>query len=67
MKEIDPLLDDYEVSKISGRSRNTLQKDRVKETGIRFVKVGRLVRYRHSDVSEYLAAPPSRRSTSETW
>jgi hypothetical protein len=42
-----------------------LQKDRVIGTGIPFVRVGRLVRYRQSDVAAFLAALPIRRSTSE--
>jgi predicted DNA-binding transcriptional regulator AlpA len=62
---IDPLLDDNEVAQITGRARSTLQKDRVIGTGIPFVRVGRLVRYRQSDVAAYLAALPSLRSTSE--
>jgi predicted DNA-binding transcriptional regulator AlpA len=62
---IDPLLDDREVERITGRARSTLQKDRVSGTGIPFVRIGRLVRYRQSDVAAYLAALPSLRSTSE--
>ena len=59
------LLDDREVARIIGRARSTLQKDRVAGTGIPFVRVGRLVRYRQSDVDAYLASLPSLRSTSE--
>ena len=59
------LLTDREVSQITGRARSTLQKDRVSGTGIRFVRVGGLVRYRLSDVETYIAALPARRSTSE--
>jgi hypothetical protein len=62
---LDPLLDDHDVERITGRARSTLQKDRVLGTGIPFVRVGRLVRYRQADVSAYLAALPSLRSTSE--
>jgi hypothetical protein len=63
---LDPLLSDYDVEKITGRARSTLQKDRVTGTGIPFIKVGWLVRYRPSDVAAFLKALPSRRSTSET-
>jgi hypothetical protein len=63
---LDPLLSDYDVEKITGRARSTLQKDRVTGTGIPFIKVGWLVRYRPSDVAAFLEALPSRRSTSET-
>jgi len=62
---LDPLLSDHQVEKITGRARSTLQKDRVAGTGIPFVRIGRLVRYRQSAVAAYLDALPSRRSTSE--
>jgi hypothetical protein len=62
---LDPLLSDLDVEKITLRAQSTLQKDRVKGTGIPFVKIGRLVRYRESDVRSYLASLPARRSTSE--
>ena len=61
----DRLLDDYAVAEITGRARSTLQKDRVAGTGIPWVRVGRLVRYRESHVAAYIAALPTRRSTSE--
>jgi predicted DNA-binding transcriptional regulator AlpA len=62
---LDQLLSDRDVEKITGRARSTLQKDRVSGGGIPFIRLGRLVRYRQSDVTAYLAALPSRRSTSE--
>jgi predicted DNA-binding transcriptional regulator AlpA len=62
---LDPLLSDRDVAKITGRARSTLQKDRVAGTGIPHVRIGRLVRYRQSDVAAYLDALPARRSTSE--
>ncbi len=62
----DRLLDDREVSRITGRARSTLQKDRVAGIGIPWVRLGRLVRYRQSDVTAFLAALQLRRSTSET-
>lgn len=62
---IDRLLSDREVSQITGRARSTLQKDRVVGVGIPHVRVGALVRYRKSDVAAWLAALPTRRSTSE--
>jgi len=62
---LDPLLSDRDVEKITGRARSTLQKDRVTGTGIPFIRLGRLVRYRQSDVTDYLAALPSLCSTSE--
>jgi predicted DNA-binding transcriptional regulator AlpA len=62
----DRLLTDRQVSEITGRARSSLQKDRVAGRSIPYVYVGRLVRYRLSDVEAYIAALPVRRSTSET-
>jgi predicted DNA-binding transcriptional regulator AlpA len=62
---VDPLLSDVDVARITGRARSTLQKDRVTGSGIPFVRIGRLVRYRQSDVTGFLDSLPSRRSTSE--
>jgi predicted DNA-binding transcriptional regulator AlpA len=63
---LDPLLSDRDVERITGRARSTLQKDRVTGTGIPFVRIGRLVRYRTEDVERYLNSLPTRRSTSES-
>jgi predicted DNA-binding transcriptional regulator AlpA len=63
---LDPLLSDRDVQKITGRARSTLQKDRVSGSGIPFIRIGRLVRYRQSDVRAYIDALPACRSTSET-
>jgi predicted DNA-binding transcriptional regulator AlpA len=62
---LDSLLSDRDVEKITGRARSTLQKDRVSGSGIPFIRIGRLVRYRQSDVSAYLEALPAHHSTSE--
>jgi predicted DNA-binding transcriptional regulator AlpA len=62
---LDTLLSDRDVARITGRARSTLQKDRVGGSGIPFVRIGALVRYRESDVAAWLAALPTRRSTSE--
>lgn len=61
----DSLLNEKEVAERLGRSVKTVQKDRCYGSGPPFVKVGRLVRYRESDVDAYLAALPAYRSTSE--
>jgi hypothetical protein len=62
---LNPLLSDRDVERATGRARSTLQKDRVAGTGIPFVRLGRLVRYRQSDVTAFLDALPTCRSTSE--
>jgi hypothetical protein len=48
------------------RSRSSLQKDQLKGSGIPFIRIGRLVRYRASDVEAWLAKLLARRSTSES-
>jgi len=62
---MDRLLDEDEVEHVTKRKSSTLQKDRVAGRGIPFIKLGRLVRYRESDVAQYLAGCPTYRSTSE--
>lgn len=62
---LDPLLSDRDVERITGRARSTLQKDRVVGSGIPFIRIGRLVRYRQSDVRAFLNSLPARRSTSD--
>jgi hypothetical protein len=47
-------LDETAISKIFGRAVATLQKDRLIGEGPPFIKVGRLVRYRPSDVRAWL-------------
>jgi len=62
---LDQLLSDRDVERITGRARSTLQQDRVSGVGIPFVRVGRLVRYKQTDVTAFLDALPRHRSTSE--
>jgi hypothetical protein len=64
----DPLLTDTDVARLTGRARKTLQKDRLRggDGCIPFVRLGRLVRYRQSDVAAYIAALPTLHSTSDT-
>jgi predicted DNA-binding transcriptional regulator AlpA len=61
----DELLSDREVAILTGRARPTLQKDRIRGTGIPFCKVGRSIRYRRSDVEAFIAELRRFRSTSE--
>jgi len=62
---LDRLLSDRDVEHITGRARSTLQKDRVTGSGIPFVRIGRQVRYRESDVSAFVEALPRLCSTAE--
>jgi predicted DNA-binding transcriptional regulator AlpA len=52
---MEKLLTSAAVAQITGRSTSTLQKDRVAGTGIPYVKLGRLVRYRQADVERFCA------------
>jgi hypothetical protein len=63
----DSLLTDTDVSRLTGRARKTLQKDRLRggDGCIPFIRLGRLVRYRQSDVAAYIAARPTLYSTSD--
>lgn len=61
----DRLIDDRELSRLIGRARSSLQKDRTVGRGVPYVRVGALVRYRMSDVEVYLASLRTHRSTSE--
>lgn len=63
--QIDPLLTDFDLERVTGRARSSWQKARLTGAGPPFIRLGRLVRYRRSDVELWLAAHPSLRSTSE--
>jgi predicted DNA-binding transcriptional regulator AlpA len=58
------LFDQTQVSKLLGISPRTLERMRLAGTGPAFVKIGRLVRYRASNLEEFIAAKTVR-STSE--
>lgn len=50
----DPLLDDKETSEYIHSSPGTLANQRNMRTGPTYVKIGRLVRYRKSDLDAYI-------------
>jgi predicted DNA-binding transcriptional regulator AlpA len=57
--QLDPelvLLDETEVAPILGWSVSTLQKDRIGPVRVPFVRLGRRIRYRLSDVKEVIRA-----------
>jgi predicted DNA-binding transcriptional regulator AlpA len=54
MTEIEILLTDHDLQRMTGRARSTWQKDRLTGRGPRFIRIGRLVRYRQSDVELWL-------------
>jgi predicted DNA-binding transcriptional regulator AlpA len=64
-QRIDPLLTDFDLERLTGRARSTWQKARLTGEGPKFIRLGRLVRYRTSEFNAWIAAYPSLRSTSE--
>ncbi len=59
------LLDQNQLAELLGCSVRTLERHRLEGTGIHFVRIGRLVRYRLIDTREHLEAQ-RRTSTSDT-
>ena len=62
---VDPLLTDFDLERLTGRARSSWQKARLTGNSPKFIRLGRLVRYRLSDVEAWLAARPILRSTSD--
>jgi hypothetical protein len=52
--ELEPLLDEFEYARITGRSVSSVRRDRLLGSGCPYVKLGALVRYRPADVRSYL-------------
>jgi len=52
----DELIDEARLAAQFGVSRSTLQSWRYSARGPRFIKIGRLIRYRAADVDAYLRA-----------
>src|SRR5882762_2615025 len=51
---LEQLLDETQVSRITGRSVASLRRDRLLGTGIPFVKLHALVRYDPRDIRDYI-------------
>ncbi len=64
-KGYDCLLRQVEVQNMLGVAASTIEQWRLRGQGPRFVKLGRSVRYRLSDVNSYLASLKSYGSTTE--
>jgi hypothetical protein len=52
--DIPRYVNEKEVSRITGRAIQTLRNDRHRGHGIPYVKIGRAVRYRLSDVIDFM-------------
>jgi len=52
--QIEPLFDEFEYSRITGRSVASARRDRLCGIGCPHVKLGHLVRYRPEDVRTYI-------------
>jgi predicted DNA-binding transcriptional regulator AlpA len=61
----DKLLTQKEVKEITGLADSTLEQWRLKGKGPKFIKLGRLVRYRLSDVDTYISRLQGFNSTTE--
>ena len=48
------LLTENEVEEFYGINKRTLQRERVYQTGIPYVKIGKRVRYKRSTVDQYI-------------
>jgi hypothetical protein len=57
MSQLEPLLNDRDLARLTGRARSTWQKDRLKggPDALPYVRVGRLIRYRPKDVEDWIA------------
>lgn len=51
---MEKLLTEKEVSQLIGRALQTLRNDRFKGKGLPYIKINRQVKYRPTDVEEYI-------------
>jgi predicted DNA-binding transcriptional regulator AlpA len=51
---MDALLDQKKAARILGLSVRTLERHRLAGTGPRYARLGRLIRYRESDIAEWV-------------
>lgn len=63
---LEKLYTERELADLGIASVSKLRKDRMKGTGIPFIQIGRLVRYRGSDVDAFLALNRATRTMTHT-
>lgn len=61
----DKLLTQRDVKEITGLADSTLEQWRLKGKGPKFIKLGRLVRYKMSDVQSYISGLQEFQSTTQ--
>jgi hypothetical protein len=52
---LEPLVDEFEYSRLTGESVGIARKNRFLGRGCQFVKLGNLVRYRPADIRAYIS------------
>lgn len=65
LQNTDKLLTQKEVKEIIRLADSTLEQWRLKGKGPKFIKLGRLVRYRLSDIEAYISGLQGFKSTTE--
>lgn len=60
-------LTDREVSQLTGRALSTLKNDRTAGRGFPFIKWGRFVRYRKTDIIDFMESKKVIPNTKEEW
>lgn len=65
LQNTDKLLTQKEVKEITRLADSTLEQWRLKGKGPKFIKLGRLVRYRLSDIDAYISGLQGFSSTTE--
>ncbi len=56
---IETLLNEYDVARITGLSVASVRRWRLFRQGPQYLKIGSSVRYRQSDISDWLSARPT--------
>jgi hypothetical protein len=64
MEDLDDLLRQRAYAKIRGCSQRTIERERAIGSGCPYIKIGRSVRYRRRDITDFIERH-IRRSTSE--
>jgi hypothetical protein len=66
-QQFDPLLTEIEAAQLRKQSVRTLQAERHRGGGCSFIKLGRSVRYRRSDVLRFIESHVKKRETRAAW